>query len=318
MRGTPRPGRPLFSVRRIIPAHAGNSRATCSPRSSPSDHPRACGELPQSTRFDAALIGSSPRMRGTLVDRLVGRDLDRLVGRDHPRACGELFRNLGTLGSLFGSSPRMRGTQAQRILVEHRIIPACGELGAWSRSLRRISPACGELSCPIALRSPMDHPRACGELVERGWGRALEFGSSPRMRGTHVWTVRARTGARITGRQGRATVPCAGQSPGLASTPPSTRSALTGASRGSRSWSASARDGAAGSLFRKRGAVSAGGRSLYEIGRDSGRAAFFGTPPPGPAFWVSARGIPQGCDATSSGWTRRRRSEYRQTTVQEP
>ena len=24
------------------------------------------------------------------------------------------------------------------------------------------------------------------------------------------------------------------------------------------------------------------------------------------------------CDATSSGWTRRRRSEYRQTTVQEP
>ena len=34
-----------------------------------------------------------------------------------------------------------------------------------------------------------------------------------------------------------------------------------------------------GSLFRKR---VAGGRSLYEIGRDSGGAAFFGTPPPVP------------------------------------
>ena len=78
-------------------------------------------------------------------------------------------------------------------------------------------------------------------------------------------------------------VPRARRSPGLASYPPSPpRSALTGASSGSRSWSSSARDGAAGSLFRKRVAVSAGGRSLYEIGRDSGGAAFFGTPPPVP------------------------------------
>ena len=78
-------------------------------------------------------------------------------------------------------------------------------------------------------------------------------------------------------------VPRARRSPGLASYPPSPpRSALTGASSGSRSWSSSARDGAAGSLFRKRVAVSAGGRSLYEIGRDSWGAAFFGTPPPVP------------------------------------
>ena len=89
-------------------------------------------------------------------------------------------------------------------------------------------------------------------------------------------------------------VPRARRSPGLASYLPSPpRSALTGASSGSRSWSSSARDGAAGSLFRKRVAVSAGGRSLYEIGRDSGGAAFFGTPPRS-RFWVSARGIPRG------------------------
>ena len=116
------------------------------------------------------------------------------------------------------------------------------------------------------------------------WGRSRTRG------GSRAWF----TGPALTGRQGRATVPCAGQSPGLASTPPSTRSALTGASRGSRSWSASARDGAAGSLFRKRGAVSAGGRSLYEIGRDSGRAAFFGTPPPRSRFLGQREGDPAG------------------------
>ena len=71
--------------------------------------------------------------------------------------------------------------------------------------------------------------------------------------------------------------------------PLSGRSALTGAASGSRSWSSSAREGAARSLFRKRGAVSAGGRSLYEIGRDSGSRLVFWDSPPGPAF-RSARG----------------------------
>ena len=123
------------------------------------------------------------------------------------------------------------------------------------------------------------------------WGRSRTRG------GSRAWF----TGPALTGRQGRATVPCAGRSPGLASTPPSTRSALTGASRGSRSWSASAREGAAGSLFRKRG----GGvcrRALTVRDRPGlrGRRIFWDSPP-GPAFGSARGGIPQGWVSACGG-----------------
>ena len=51
---------------RIIPAHAGNSQGFTALLASPSDHPRACGELRTLSLTEQRDAGSSPRMRGTL------------------------------------------------------------------------------------------------------------------------------------------------------------------------------------------------------------------------------------------------------------
>ena len=50
---------------RIIPAHAGNTPESRGRARNGSDHPRACGEHPQTALAEKDWPGSSPRMRGT-------------------------------------------------------------------------------------------------------------------------------------------------------------------------------------------------------------------------------------------------------------
>ena len=167
MRGTPAHRGDQDGQKRIIPAHAGNSRSSVTPPSTDTDHPRACGELSTVIGWTGPLVGSSPRMRGTLhppeLDELIVRIIPAHAGNsssrpmasrrptDHPRACGELIprRRLSSVSS--GSSPRMRGTHSQPLPRVQR---------------GRIIPAHAGNSRPPALRSifPTDHPRACGEL----------------------------------------------------------------------------------------------------------------------------------------------------------
>ena len=90
---------------RIIPADAGS---TSSPENSSSrcwDHPRGCGEHPQARPVPPVRLGSSPRMRGALVDfgkktgniRIIPADAGSTsnasktfgLSKDHPRGCGE-------------------------------------------------------------------------------------------------------------------------------------------------------------------------------------------------------------------------------------
>ena len=187
MRGTRRLPLWLGGRGRIIPAHAGNSRATPAAGPGRPDHPRACGELSTSASRPVSPLGSSPRMRGTrgfwhrlqalrrIIPAHAGNspmavDLVSEVA-DHPRACGEL-RLAPTVNFMgYGSSPRMRGTlspeRPERCVP--RIIPAhAGNSGAQT--------------CP-AYGSP-DHPRACGELPTGVVVTLQYYGSSPRMRGT--------------------------------------------------------------------------------------------------------------------------------------
>ena len=69
------------------------------------------------------VIGSSPRVRGTLYANVLPRGL-ALV---HPRVCGELSIVNDDYEDTIGSSPRVRGTRGGRAgaSAAWRFIPAC-------------------------------------------------------------------------------------------------------------------------------------------------------------------------------------------------
>ena len=187
MRGTRGEPRLSQAIRRIIPAHAGNSTCSHARATGSTDHPRACGELEVLAGGAVGESGSSPRMRGTLVRPSPSASCLRIIPAhagnsgalrsewrrwpDHPRACGELDPRRPAREPHGGSSPRMRGTRAvgPERGWPHRIIPAHAG-NSWCAT-------------PTA-RFATDHPRACGELLHEVISLNMQYGSSPRMRGT--------------------------------------------------------------------------------------------------------------------------------------
>ena len=90
---------------RITPAHAGKSCRWSGSSASHRDHPRACGEKARVMTYGVPSVGSPPRMREKVEDKVreykaqritpayAGKSATttwaRTVGRDHPRVCGE-------------------------------------------------------------------------------------------------------------------------------------------------------------------------------------------------------------------------------------
>ena len=75
----------IVKIRRIIPAHAGQTRGRACGRAAHTDHPRACG-----ANVEASMHA-------------------RVHWADHPRACGaNTLRDVCRVADI-GSSPRMRG-----------------------------------------------------------------------------------------------------------------------------------------------------------------------------------------------------------------
>ena len=147
MRGTLRRAFRKFRRLGIIPAYAGNTQPVSPCRQCNRDHPRVCGEHDPLVPSVCDVLGSSPRMRGTLGRRVVGLCLvgiipayagntcpstrakcstrgiipayagntrpalaRRSIARDHPRVCGEHSESTSIFHLRKGSSPRMRGT----------------------------------------------------------------------------------------------------------------------------------------------------------------------------------------------------------------
>ncbi len=175
------------SILGIIPACAGNTSSSSSSSRRRRDHPRVCGEHRLRGHGHAVFVGSSPRVRGTLLvprGRLVRRGIipacagntDWRSSRggapgDHPRVCGEHLILTLQLIVIAGSSPRVRGT------------PVAAHVHA---RVRGIIPACaGNTRAAWTARRPWrDHPRVCGEHPIRLMRTSMNSGSSPRVRGT--------------------------------------------------------------------------------------------------------------------------------------
>ena len=112
--------------RRFIPTRVGNSRTRTRPARAPPVHPHACGE--QAARLESVrdIIGSSPRVWGTVewkkprspkfrfIPTRVGNrtrpDAPRWRRSVHPHACGEQPSGRHGRRRPTGSSPRVWGT----------------------------------------------------------------------------------------------------------------------------------------------------------------------------------------------------------------
>ena len=172
--------------RRLIPAHAGKTKAVGAGRRCQRAHPRACGENIAPTLDDITVAGSSPRMRGKLIFacmRVCARGLipahagktrfavgSSLTWPAHPRACGENSIRPKASKAAGGSSPRMRGKRS----TGGSVISALGLIPAHAGKTQPRYLIC------LHARA---HPRACGENLGKMFFQISSAGSSPRMRG---------------------------------------------------------------------------------------------------------------------------------------
>src|SRR5690606_25193074 len=183
--------------------------------------PRACGELTDYPEWASGVDGTSPRLRGTDLPRVLlihhpryipapagnclGPKRSHRATTVHPRACGELSWPCANASEMRGTSPRLRGTDGEKYerSTEWRYIPApagnCVGTGA-PQSLEPVHPrACGELGhTHHCHHAKTVHPRACGELWYLSELDNPEHGTSPRLRGTaHLLACGGRRGRYI-------------------------------------------------------------------------------------------------------------------------
>ncbi len=104
---------------------------------------------------------------------------------DHPRVCGENYLEIDRPPAERGSPPRMRG--------KHKNAETKAEL-------QRITPAYAGKTGRGGMyqATATDHPRVCGENLERKGFIVTKTGSPPRMRGKHTANLRKLPNARIT------------------------------------------------------------------------------------------------------------------------
>ena len=173
---------------RFIPACTGNASLQSTHRVEWPVHPRVYGERARQVRPQFGVIGSSPRVRGTLGCGVRSIEAARFIpactgnastwhqsGRRepvHPRVYGERVAGKVAHGPASGSSPRVRGTLAAGTITVTgaRFIPAC----TGNAPLNVTMAAVGTV-----------HPRVYGERFPSTTPMDGSIGSSPRVRGTH-------------------------------------------------------------------------------------------------------------------------------------
>ena len=125
MRGKPPGGGSLPGGCGNIPAYAGKTSTGSEYSPWGTEHPRVCGENRCYSPTTMIAIGTSPRMRGKLINVGCGSPFDRNIpayaGKtvsskgfirsfpEHPRVCGENEWACASPITQTGTSPRMRG-----------------------------------------------------------------------------------------------------------------------------------------------------------------------------------------------------------------
>ena len=126
MRGTLKALILQYSQKRNTPAYAGNTACHRSGGMKAAEHPRVCGEHLVLLSGMLCYSGTPPRMRGTLLMRVLDLDQPRntpayagntsfassiqRLAQEHPRVCGEHCMSIEYRVYRLGTPPRMRGT----------------------------------------------------------------------------------------------------------------------------------------------------------------------------------------------------------------
>ena len=179
------------SITGITPAGAGKTTFQCAALTRFKDHPRRCGENPNSRIVRAQQSGSPPQVRGKHYtdwctdkgERITPAGAGKtpqssnfiLFFRDHPRRCGE---NKTTLNERFvnhGSPPQVRGKRFGLLALFHGygITPAGAGKTGFVPLLGGVAGdhprRCGEnfVDKEQALVVGQDHPRRCGENTKK-------------------------------------------------------------------------------------------------------------------------------------------------------
>ena len=174
------------SLRRSIPARAGETVSFFSPHPSHRVHPRACGGNLNNIGVGEQYLGPSPRVRGKLhglegslegcgsIPARAGETRSGLFRssphRVHPRACGGNVRFKAAVGAQGGPSPRVRGKHRP----PRREQAVSGSIPARAGETPRGAPP---------RPGPAVHPRACGGNVLDTFVASPPKGPSPRVRG---------------------------------------------------------------------------------------------------------------------------------------
>ena len=158
----------------LIPARAGSTSEELMRQIAERAHPRPCGEHPLQVELQGLFLGSSPPVRGALLERPAPGDSRGLIParagstvesarrryyqRAHPRPCGEHNPRQQAFYRPEGSSPPVRGarTGPEKGSGWPGLIPA----RAGSTLLRMHS-----------MPPDWAHPRPCGEHSPPGFRR---------------------------------------------------------------------------------------------------------------------------------------------------
>lgn len=133
--------------------------------------PRMRGKISR-VRDDLARVGITPAYAG----KSRAKKAVAAVRRDHPRICGEKRISSTALWYAVGSPPHMRGKDSENRFAENP---------------QGITPAyAGKSSLVWAVTVvAWDHPRICGEKLQRKRTHARRLGSPPHMRGKGSWAL---------------------------------------------------------------------------------------------------------------------------------
>ena len=187
VRGSPYDGGGSTWDMRSIPACAGEPSPPSKVMTRYSVHPRVCGGAMLPYWPSIAMLGPSPRVRGSpsvvVVNAIAKRSIPACAGEPsgkyiyrvtvtvHPRVCGGAAGNPIAGPGWGGPSPRVRGSHRQQRHDRAAVgsIPACaGEPKPGRRGLR-----CAQV-----------HPRVCGGARIRPRRKVILPGPSPRVRGS--------------------------------------------------------------------------------------------------------------------------------------